>query len=205
MQAEWDADPAPGELLAALQLRAEQPNAMVQKLTELADSGSALSMMYLGDTLINGRDGVEADPDAGLEWLKRSAAGGSVEGRYRLAAYFVWTDQHPKAASEFEIIARRGYLPAMYRLASRLHRGVDGQKNIPQAIDWLKKAIRLGHLPARGLLSLIYRTERLGIGKRIASHWHCAVKIPGTLRLITTYPMSDRLRGHAGLDHALRK
>jgi len=161
--------------------------------------------MYLGHTLLHGRDGIEADPGAGLEWLQKSADNGSVEGRYLLAGYYERAGEHRKAAREYEILATQGYLPAMYRLASRLYRGIDGQKNIPEAIGWLNKAAGLGHLPARGLLSWIYRAEPLGIGKRIASHWHCAVKIPGLIGLVATYPTSDRLRGNARLDKVLRQ
>jgi TPR repeat protein len=164
----------------------------VAKLADLAAHGSALAMMYLGHDYVSSGDHERAK--LGEEWLIKSAEAGSIEGRLQLAHYYERQASWEKALAELEVLAEQGYSPAMYHLARLLYGGELGHSAVSEAMAHLRTAISAGHLPSMGLLSQIYRKEKLGLAGRIASHWLCLTKIPALVRCMWSYPNSDRLR-----------
>lgn len=192
LQREWDEDPFPDELWHALQTLKGDRDAGIETLTTLAERGSALAMMYLGHTLTKSNDGEVAGAE---KWLTRSAEGGSIEGRFQLAGYHESQGNMSDALAELKALADQEYRPAMYFLGWKLYRGELGERNIPEALKYLRMAKAAGHLPASGLLSWIYRKEGFGVGGRIAAHWYCLAKIPALGWHLLRYPNSDRMRG----------
>lgn len=195
IQREWDEEPLSIELWEALQALKENSGTGIGRLTDLAGRGCALAMMYLGHFYVFSGD--HEQELNGEEWLTKSAQSGSVEGRLQLAHHYERQKAWEKSLAELEILAARGYSPAMYHLARLLYGSELGYRAVPKAVDHLKTAISAGHLPSMVLLSQIYRKERLGLSARIASHWLCLTKIPAFVRCIRTYPNSDRLRPYA--------
>lgn len=192
MQREWDGEPRAVDLWEALQARKKDRDHGIGMLTELAGNGSALAMMYLGNTYVK-----DTDPDQirlGEEWLRRSAEAGSIEGRFQLACHYERQRAWETARIELEVLTEKGYSPAMYDLARLLYNGNLGCSAVPEAVAYLKRAIDNGHLPSMALLSRIYRKEKLGISGKIAAHWLCLTKIPAVVRCMWSYPSSDRLR-----------
>jgi len=192
MQREWEEEPLGDELWHALQARKRDRDHGLEMLTNLANRGSALAMMYLGHACVSGED--RGQLALGEEWLIRSAECGSIEGRLQLAFHYQRQEAWEKALVELKILTERGYAPAMYHLARALYRGELGYRSVPQAIHYLNMAKDAGHLPAMGMLSLIYRKEKYGLAGRLRSHWLCITKIPAIVRCVWSYPNSDRLR-----------
>lgn len=192
MQREWDEEPLRRELWEALQARKQDHGAGIAMLTDLADRGSALAMMYLGHAYVSSGD--HDQELQGEEWLIRSAKEGSIEGRFQLAQHYKRQKAWEKAQAELETLAAQGYSPAMYEMGRLLYGGDLGYKAVPEAIHHLKMATNAGHLPSMALLSQIYRKGKFGLRGRIASHWLCLTKIPAWIRCALSYPSSDRLR-----------
>lgn len=192
MQREWAEEPLAVELWEALQVRRKDRQTGTALLTSLADRGSALAMMYLGHAHVKSEDRDQVLQ--GEEWLARSAAEGSIEGRFQLACHYERQGAWEKIKFELETLAAWGYSPAMYDLGRLIYRGELGYRDVPRAIGYLKGAINAGHLPSLALLSQIYRKEQLGVRGRIAAHWLCLKKFPAVVRCVWSYPSSDRLR-----------
>lgn len=194
IQREWDKEPFAGELWDALQARKHDRDTGIAMLTELAERGSVLAMMYLGYAQVSG-DGDRDQSALGERWLIKSAEGGSIEGRFQLAHHYQRQGNWEKALRELKILTEGGYSPAMYALGLYLYRGELGDRSVPEALNYLRMARDTGHLPAMGLLSWIYRKEGYGLTGRLASHWHCLAKIPAVAWYLWHYPNSDKLRG----------
>jgi TPR repeat protein len=193
IQREWNEDPFPLETWDALEAIKLDRNSGIESLTRVAERGSPLAMMYLGHALTKGTG--PSDSAQAEAWLKRSTEGGSIEGRYLLAAYYEQQGNNEAAAAELRFLSDQGYGPAMYSLGSSLYRGDFGYKNLPEALEYLHLGRSVGHLPSIGLLSWIYRKEKFGIIGRISSHLYCLSKIPMLAWYLARYPNSDKLRG----------
>lgn len=192
IQREWFEEPLGDELWDALEARKLNPGDGSAMLTDLAIRGSALAMMYLGHGYVSSGD--PAQMAQGEEWLIQSANGGSIEGRFQLAQHYKRLKAWDRALAELKVLADQGYSPAMYDMGRLLSMGDLGHKSVPEATDYLKRAIDAGHLPSMGLLSWIYRKEKFGLSGRVASHWLCLRKIPAFVRCMWSHPSSDRLR-----------
>ena len=82
IQREWDSDLLACEVWDALQLFNSDPPAAFAGLTELAEGGSALAMLYLGAAYFRGRGGTVPDAKLGEYWTERSARAGSIEAAF---------------------------------------------------------------------------------------------------------------------------
>lgn len=189
---EWNEEPMAVELWDALEIKKSDKATGFAALTDLASGGSALAMMYLGYDYVREED--QASLLAGEQWLKRSAEAGSIEGRLQLAVHYQRHLRWVEAEAELKALAAQNYAPAMYALGNLLYAGKTGEKLVPEAIHYLRLAKASGHIPATGLLSLIYRKEKFGLRGMMMSHWHCVSKVPSALWYLWNYPNSDKLR-----------
>ena len=193
IQREWNSEPRATELWDALQLLKQDRTAGISLLTDLAEDGSGLAMMYLGHTLA--LDENDRNISLGEEWLIRSAEHGSTEGRYQLAHHHFQQRNWIKAQVELERLAQTGYSPAMYALGSILYHGNVCNRDLDRSVNYLKVAKEAGHLPSVGLLSQIYRKDGFGAVGQIISLWLRIASVPLVTWYIWRYPNSDRLRG----------
>lgn len=193
LQREWDNEPKGVELWDALKLFDTDSDAGIVTLTELADGGSALAMMYLGCKLLN--NAVPSQKDESLQWLKAAVENGSVEAGLQLAAYYLSVKQGQLAVEVYEKLAEAGSAPAMYRLGQLYYFWGLVERDVAKSVAYLEKAKAAGHIPAMGSLARIYLNEDFGIKGRVAAHWNCLTKIPAAIWYLTRYPESDRLRG----------
>lgn len=194
IQREWDEDPRAPELWDALQLFEGEPTGVLARLTELAEGGSALAMVFLGCAYRTGRRGIAREPALGEQWLARSARAGSIEGRFMLACAYDNDERFGEAEAEMAKLAERGYSPAMFYLGWSHYKGRWGAQDLPQALQWLTMAQRAGHLQAGHWLSCIYRKDRLGLGKAIAGWWIWLRLLRPWISYLRKHPTSDRLR-----------
>lgn len=188
-------EPDPDKLLRALGILASEPTLALGQLKMLADQGSLLSMVFIGDAYLHGR-GVEPDIELGKALIERAIDGGSIEGRFRMGNFFEETGQYDKSINERRILAEYGYSPAMYLLAWMYYNGRDAGVtiDIDKAIFYWTMAAEAGHLHAKRQLSYIYRTGKFGIFKMIRGHIMPFCFLVPFVRYTMCYPKSDRLR-----------
>jgi len=192
---EWAEDANADELWDAVNILDASPSIGKNQLEQLAQRGSAVAMMHLGDALIYGRCGIAANLKEGENWLLRSAEGGSVEGRFRLANFYVRQKRDREALSHWIKLADWGYSPAIFYLGYCHYHGLLGlEVNLEQAIRHWRLAHQSGHFHAGIWLAQTYETDRSGLLKRIAGFWiRLKLFIPFVWYWLR-YPTSDRLR-----------
>ena len=193
MQREWAQEPRASDLWGALDLLDEDRSSGISMLTDLSMTGSALAMMYLGETL--SREEGESTRDLAEHWLQKSAKAGSIEGRFQLATHYERFAAGQKAVEEHKKLAEDGYAPAMYLLGTIFYSGTLVDRDIHKAVKFFEQAKNAGHLPAMGYLSWIYRSVGFGWKGKFRAHWNCLTKIPAVIWFVTRYPHSDRMRG----------
>lgn len=87
IQREWDEDPQAPELWDALRLFKDDPATALARLTALADSGSALAMVYLGWCHYKGRWRAQ-DPPQALQWLTTAERAGHLHAGHWLSRIY---------------------------------------------------------------------------------------------------------------------
>lgn len=186
-------EPDPDQVLMTVRMLRNEPALALKRLEDLADRGSLLSMVFIGDTYLYGH-GVERDVDRGKRWMLLAASGGSLEARFRLARFYNTQGETAKSIAELRGLSESGYAPAMFILGWRYYRGGGVENDVDQAIRYWTMAEDRGHLLARQILSHIYRTGRFGIVRRIHGYIKLISLIFPFARYMTFYPNSDRVR-----------
>lgn len=191
---EWSSDPHPHKLLNALQLIKSDVPAGVEMLSKLAENGSSLAMMYLGDAYMKGKYGMRKDDDLGEYWLRRSAAGGSIEGAYILAWHLLRSGRTDEALAEYRRLSDLGYSPAQFVLGWQYYKGPAVQRDLPNAMYYLELADKSGHLHAGHWICHILMREHMGPLAWLRGLFKkMRLTIP-FVRTMVSYPNSDRLR-----------
>ena len=157
----------------------------------VAKKGSPLAMMYLGNILSRGRYGVSRDAKLAEYWLAK-AAETSLEGSYQLAIFFRFSGRYDESIAEFMKLADLKYSPAFFELGRVYLRGIGVEKDLKKALHYFHLGEREGHLFAASFVgnTLIEMGPAFwlkGIIKKIKL-------IPPLIRLILTYPASDKIR-----------
>lgn len=195
LQREWDADPLAVELWEALRELETSPQAAVETLRNLAERGSPLAMMHLGDVFVYGREGLPIDKEAGEYWLALSAKGGSIEGRFRLANFFVREKRGDVALTQWQKLAAVGYTPAIFYLGYCYYKGHLGLRtNHEKAFALWRRAMSDGHLHSAHWLASSYQSDGYGVLRKLTGLWiKTKILVPWIWHL-QRYPTSDRLR-----------
>lgn len=190
---EWENEPDACALFEATALLDNEPEVAFKRLKILAESGSGMSMVHLGDAYLIGRR-VEQNVDLGVRWLRQAASSGSIEGAYRLACYYESVGNIGDTQKELVKLGDRGFAPAWYALGNIYFRGEGVSKDVHKAIKYWEKAENLGSLVAKQWLIHVLIHDNMGF-------WH---KIKGYMKKVTLffpiiyykvqYPDSDRLR-----------
>lgn len=191
---EWEEEQRAPELWDVLQTIRTNTEAGLEGLSKLAEAGSALSMMYLGDTYLHGRFQVQEDHDLGEQWLRRSTEVGSIEGAFLLAYHLMHSGRADSAVEIYERLANLNYSPAQFVLGWHYLNGKFIAKDLERSFFYLKQADGNGHLHAGRWISHVLMSESgnplswvRGLVKRIV------LTIP-FVRMKVAYPGSDRLR-----------
>lgn len=191
---EWASDSCRQELWDLVGLAESDPDSAVEEMNRLAQKGSILSMVFLGDAYLVGRWGVTKDPDLGEHWLRRSAAGGSIEGAYHLARHLLGRGDYEAALDEYRRLASYGFSPAAFVLGALHYKGEIVAKDVRKALEYFREAGRLGHLPSRHWISYILMNNDMGF---ISWLHGLAKRVSLVIPFVKTkvmYPESDCLR-----------
>jgi TPR repeat protein len=191
---EWNADPHAPELWDSLQLIKSEPAAGLQMLSQLAEDGSSLAMMYLGEVYLHGRYDIGRDERLGEYWLRRSAEGGSLEGAFGLAWHLLNSGKSSEAFAEYRRLSELKYSPAQFALGWQYCSGIVVERDLVKALAYFRLAEEQGHLQAANQICRILMRPEMGpvswlrgLIKKIA------LAIP-FIKLAVNYPSSDRLR-----------
>jgi TPR repeat protein len=155
----WPGEPDLAELEQVVRTRRRYPYEAMTRLKVLAERGSAMAMVFLGDSY---RRGIGTDKDLAQseEWYRRAADAGSVLGLYLLGRLFILQGRYDEAKSAFHFAAAGGYPPATSWLGRMYYFGWGGEKNIARAKLLLEEASARGNIIATSLLGhLLVKTH----------------------------------------------
>lgn len=114
---------------------------------QLANDGHVGSQVMVGWMLLQGL-GVSADEQAASNWFSRAAALGSPQGSFYYGRYLTRTGRSAEARTYYRVGATAGYLPSMFWMGYSAARGVGTELNIDEALQYLSRAAKRGHLHA---------------------------------------------------------
>jgi TPR repeat protein len=191
---EWAADHFGHELWEVVDLIGPNSAEALKLMNILADKGSALSMVYIGDTHANGR-GVERNIDLGIQWYRRSAEAGSIEGAFRLSKHLWSKNKYNESIEVLKKIAASGFSPAAFIIGSTYFNGDNVEKNNIEAVKYWKLAEHNGHLLAKRSLSIYLRSGEEGIFGRVKGYIKLFAMLPESVTVSANNPSSDRLLG----------
>ena len=194
MRFEWDNDPFNQEVWELLHQVHEDLDGSLLGLREMADKGSTLAAICLGDMLFYGYHDTVRDELEAIAWARHAARRGSIEGGFQLAEYLEKTGSLQAAESEYIKLAERGYVPAMYRLARKYWSDATSEESEGKSIAYFKQAIEGGHLHARADFAKLKRKGTFGFWNRIVGVFDFfALLVPMTI-MYYLYPDGDIMR-----------
>ncbi|GEM_PF-1824013 len=195
LQREWDEDPLGDQLWNALCELTSAPSVGLESLTALAECGSPVAMLYLGDVHEYGQNGLPIDRDAAEYWFRKSAEAGSIEGRFQLANLLGSEKRSELALAEWEALSNLGFSPAIFYLGYCHYKGLLGlEVDYVAAHKYWRRAMRKGHLHAGIWLASSYENDGYGIVGKLRGF---GIRLKSTLPMAwhyMRYPTSDRLR-----------
>jgi TPR repeat protein len=129
-----------------------------------AEGGDAMAAMKLSGLFIGGAPGIEKDPAAGLNWLRKAADEGlalaeiSLSTQYSLGPLGGLGLPHDpvQARAWLQRAADQGETSAMTSLAMEHQMGLETPKDIPKALALYRKAADAGDLGAVDSLARLY-------------------------------------------------
>jgi uncharacterized protein len=160
--ADGESEPDAGQLLQAYKMLNDGSAQAISDLTELAERGSSMSMLYLGYAFTNGV-GVASDLAVAEKWYRLAADAGLTRAYYNLGRLHLANGQYLTAKQEFEVAASKEFMPAIHYLGRMYYFGygvpVDGVRG--KAL--LEKASKWGCVGAKATLAydLIHRKNSL--------------------------------------------
>ncbi len=117
------------------------------------DSCYVLGIMYYKG------EGVTADKDEAVKWLRKAAEKGNVRAQYNLGMMYDKGDGVPQnlkeAAGWYRKAAEKGHVQSQFNLGLMYTNGEGVPKDRQEAVKWLRKAARKGHVNARKLLGVM--------------------------------------------------
>lgn len=208
----------------ASSVHAQHPPQSLQIIAHEAVDGDEGAQLLYGLAYLEGRSGLQPDPQKAVYWLRRSARANQPYAQWVLGKLYAegkGVQQDPARAVYWWRLAARADLPAaQYRLGKAHLEGFGTPKNSVRAVHWLTKAAENGNDEAQFLLGKMYH-QGMGVAQdaelardwlsRAAAHGHGeAINLLGLLdqaRQLTTmvYQQSAdvlRAKAEAGDPHA---
>ena len=189
----WQGEPDLTELHHAYGLMATDPARAVAKLTDLAERGSLMSMVYLAEAYKKGT-GVNVDAEKADVLYDRAAKGGSVAALYHVGRGYLDKSQFLKAKEAFKISADKGYLPSAGQLGRMYAKGIGVLEDVNTGREYLERASREGYVFAKRDLAFLLMRGKFGSLARIRGAWLFLVAIKDLFLAIFTDPSRELLR-----------
>lgn len=158
-----------------LQTVEKQETTLQQSIQQENECQSSAYKSYItGCKYMNG-DGVAKDPQKAVEWFKKAAEEGNIEGITALGdCYFNGVGSHVnvfEAVKLYSEAAERGYANAQLKLGILLLTGRGVTMDFKNGIAWIEKAANQGNADAQTYLGVLYYT-----GDRIERDYNLAFK-----------------------------
>lgn len=166
----------------------------IRQLVELADEGSILSLVHLGDAYRTG-DLVRRDISKSEEYYKRAARAGSLLAYYYLGRILLMQKKYDEAMRFLNYASGKGYGPATHFLGRVYLSGKAVTADIGRGEKLLRRAAKQGSVAATLILSTsMLRNDRTF--KRIVTGiaLRCIGVAEALFFLIVEGRSSDRLR-----------
>jgi TPR repeat protein len=189
----WQGEPDLTALHDAHGLLATDPQRAITKLTDLAERGSLMSMVYLAEACKSGA-GTSVDAERAEEWYERAARGGSVLATYHLGRIYLNRMDFPRAEEAFRAGENKGYMPSAHQLGRMLAGGIGVPKNVNAGREHLERASRGGYVFAKRDLALLLLSGQFGVLAALRGAWLFMVSMKDLIVEIFTDPTRERLR-----------
>ncbi len=190
---EFKRDPLNREVALELDDLNNNRRQCINGLEALAEKGSVIAMIAVGDALLTGRYGTQIDEERGIEYFKKAKQMGSIEAAYRLARYLEAKKDYAQAELELRALCEQNFSPAAYLLGHAFYTNRLGKTDKTLAIRYLEKAAKEGHYHAMRWLALIKWRHGSPIQK-ISSIYTFIVSLWVLFRQIRVSKSSDSLR-----------
>jgi hypothetical protein len=188
---DWRTEPDIEQFRQAIHDLKKQPQSAREKLTALAERGSANSMLRLGWVYAKGI-GVEKSRSEAERWYRRAVDAGSIEAAYFLGIlYFREFGDVRRSVEAFDIAADLQYTPAINRLAVLHLSGNLGKVDLNAAMRYLQKSSDLGNIIAKRHIGFLYLTGRFGLSKVARAFPYLWSVIVDSWKVVGRDPHSD--------------
>lgn len=151
----WENEPDLDRLRLAHAQLTSNTEAGIQELSQLAELGSPMAMVYLGNIYRNGI-GVERNIETARRWFERACDLGSLIGIFNLGCLNYSVKKYSEAEKLFIEGAERKYIPSVYWLARIYYDKPPGWGRLWEARILLEEAQSCGHIWARRELATLY-------------------------------------------------
>ncbi|WP_338302876.1 tetratricopeptide repeat protein [Erythrobacter sp. Dej080120_24] len=191
---EMHADPYSAELKNALILRNTDPRGAYAVLSSLAEEGSPLANMVLGEAYLFGHNGLQKDERLAEKLLRRAAKLESFEGSFLLARYLRMKGRSEEAVSIYEALSEANFPAAAFVLGLSYLDGKFTEIDQERAKFFLEIAAENGHLHAQDWLAHLVTESDASVvdhTKAIAKRYRLKKQIE---KLSRTDPKSDYIR-----------
>jgi localization factor PodJL len=155
----------------------------MQRLTALANSGSAQGELLLGLAYLDGQ-GVAVNEAEAARWLERAANQGDPIAAYRLGTLYERGHGVPANAAKsvqlYMSAAKAGNRKAMHNLAVAYAQGAGVTKDYAQAAQWFTRAATLGLADSQFNLAVLYE-RGMGVPQSLkeAYKWYAIAAAQG--------------------------
>ncbi|MFD1985438.1 tetratricopeptide repeat protein [Mesorhizobium newzealandense] len=161
-QTPWEKEPDLPALKHAYDLITNDEVAAVNELTELANRGSQMSLVYLGNLYRKGQGRIPANPDEAEKWYRKAADRNLTVGVFHLSILCMNENRYDESEQLLKKAADREYSPAIYWLARLYWKGPANLRNLDKARELLERASDRGHIWASRDLARGYLNGALG-------------------------------------------
>jgi TPR repeat protein len=128
-------------------------------LNQAAAASYVDSFVSLGYVYLNGL-GVDKDSGKSLEYFKKAADAGSIEGKFRYAELVIKNSKDPEqlktALLYMQDAGKASYPPALHAIGGMLAGGVFIQKDVGKSIEYYQMAASAGYVDSAMALAEIY-------------------------------------------------
>lgn len=157
----------------------------IRRYRVLGESGDALALVHVGWMTKQGL-GTAADPASAEELYREAISRGEPEGAMALAQMFAGKRDWQSAKAHYSFAADHGILAAAFRIG--VHELSDGNER--EALDWLKRAHKAGHVwSAVAIANFMWRSHGIA-GKVRAICMACLASLRTTV-FLTRYRRDD--------------
>ena len=159
---DWSLEPDIEQLRSAYSKLFIQKEIAIPILEDLAERGSAMAAFYLA-SIYDNAEASSVNQDMAIHWYLKAEQMGRPHASYLLGIFYQRNERYLEAEQAFSKGADKGYLPAVYRLASLYRLGLGVRQDLAISRRLLEAAAAQGHLFSKRDLAGLYLSGAFGI------------------------------------------